>query len=276
MDPISSGQQAPLGTTVVLLHGWPVTEDHWRFLIPALEAAGLDPLPLTLPGLGVPAEPGLELSKAALADWVLAQARERGVERFALVGHDWGGTVAALLAARSPQAVTALVVEEEILPGVDVQVPEPGASTYPDWHGAFNRAEGLAEALVPGREGAFYGAFLRQSAGPAGLHPEALAGYVAAYAAPGVLPAAAGHYRTRAQDLLDVAALPAGSIAAPTLAVGGRYGFGPAVGAGLRRLAPRLTELTLETPGHYPAEQDPEAFADAVVSIVCEANAPRW
>ena len=34
---------------IVLIHGWPVTTAHWRFLSPALAEAGFAPIELTLP-----------------------------------------------------------------------------------------------------------------------------------------------------------------------------------------------------------------------------------
>ncbi|MFJ5229043.1 alpha/beta fold hydrolase [Kitasatospora sp. NPDC088391] len=255
--------------TAVLLHGWPVTSAHWRYLVPALEAAGITAIPVTLPGLG--AAPGAEVTafhKAALADLVLARLAREGVTRFAVVGHDWGATVGCLLAARAPESVGALVVEEEILPGVEVGVPAPGRAHYPTWHGPFNRAPGLAEQLVPGREAAYYGAFLEQSAGPEGLAPDVLRAYVEAYSAPGVLEAGLAHYRTGTRDAEDVRALAARPLSVPVLAIGGRYAMGTAVADGMAALATEVTPLVLERSGHYPAEQEPDGVNPAVVRFL--------
>ncbi len=53
-----------------------------------------------------------------------------------------------------------------MLPRIDASIPTSGRDHYPTWHGPFNRVAGLAEALVPGLEDAYYcGAFLRRSAG---------------------------------------------------------------------------------------------------------------
>ena len=185
---------------VVLLHGWPVTELHWRHLAPRLRDAGFVPLPVTLPGLGSGDDGAGDFRKSALAARVRDRLAADGIARCAVIGHDWGGTVAIHLAAGAPQTVSALVVEEEILPGIAVAVPSPGSEHYPDWHGAFNRAPGLAETLVPGREDAFYGAFLRASAGPAGLDPAALAAYVDAYRPTDVHVAGLVHYHPRGRS----------------------------------------------------------------------------
>jgi pimeloyl-ACP methyl ester carboxylesterase len=252
----------------VLLHGWPVTQAHWRGLLQPLRRDGFTPVPLTLPGLGTPPGDVSSFRKSKLAAWLRHQLAERGLRRLALVGHDWGGTVAVLLAAAMPRAVTALVVEEEVLPGIDVDIPAPGAESYPTWHGPFNRAPGLAEQLVPGREGAYYGAFLRESAGPAGLDPGVLRSYIDAYATDGVLAAGLGYYRTRADDIADVKLLRENPIGTPVLAIGGRYAMGSAVAEGLRPVATNVTTIVLGRSGHYPAEQEPGPAADAITEFL--------
>ncbi|CAM3699420.1 alpha/beta fold hydrolase [Tsukamurella ocularis] len=255
-------------TAVVLLHGWPVTDLHWRFLIPRLRDAGFDPVPITVPGLGIGPDGAGTFRKRDLAEWARERLTERGLTRFAVIGHDWGGTVALFLAAAAPDAVSALVVEEEIPPGIDVAVPTPGSEHYPDWHGAFNRAPGLAESLVPGREDAFYGAFLRQSAGPAGLDAEVLAAYVDAYRPAAAHAAGLALYRTRSADLADVAGLARNPIRTPVLAIGGRYAMGEAVAQGLRPVAADVRGAVLAESGHYPAEQEPERTAQVVIDFL--------
>ena len=256
------------GWPVVLLHGWPVTETHWQGLLPLLRRSGFAPIPVALPGLGKPAGSAPSFRKSDLADSLGDDLRKRGLTRFSLVGHDWGGTVAFLLAAAMPQAVNAIVIEEEILPGIDVDIPAPGAEHYPSWHGPFNRAPGLAEQLVPGREDAYYGTFLRQSAGPAGLDPDTVRSYIDAYTTDDALEAGLGYYRSRADDIADVQRLQEKPIHTPVLAIGGRYAMGSAVADGLRTLSTDVTGLILERSGHYPAEQEPEPAAQAIIEFL--------
>ncbi|WP_272952118.1 alpha/beta fold hydrolase [Kribbella jejuensis] len=250
------------------MHGWPVTEAHWRELVPRLLAHGFMPVPITLPGLGKPAGNMSSFRKTDLARWLGNEVG--GLTRFSIVGHDWGGTVALLLAAAMPESVNAVVIEEEVLPGIDVDIPAPGAGHYPSWHGPFNRAPGLAEQLVPGREDAYYGTFLQQSAGPAGLDPDAVRSYVDAYV--GVLEAGLGYYRSRADDIADVRRLEDNPIHTPVLAVGGRYAIGHAVADGLRTLATNVTGIVLEELGHYPAEQQPALTAEVIVDFLLRAG----
>jgi pimeloyl-ACP methyl ester carboxylesterase len=258
------------GPTVVLLHGWPVTSLHWRHTVPALAAAGLRALTADLRGLGASTDSTGQFAKAALADDVIALADHFGIERFAVVGHDWGGTVGYLLAADHPDRVRALVVEEEVLPGIDVPVPEPGRSHYPDWHGPFNRQPGLAESVLPGREDAYHRAFLRQSAGPWPLSEPAQQAYLDAYRQPTVLTAGLGYYRTAREDAQAVADRSATPLATPVLTIGGQYGMGTAVHQCLSRLATDTRHLQIPEAGHYPAEQNPDLVNPGLLEFLTQ------
>jgi pimeloyl-ACP methyl ester carboxylesterase len=254
---------APRPRTVVLIHGWPVTTAHWRFLRPALAESGLAPIELTLPGLG--AHPDVvagSADKRALAEAALVVLSQRGVTEFSVVGHDWGATVGAVMAYLAPERVRSLVVEEEILPGVDVDLPAHGS--YPTWHGPFNRSVGLAERLVPGREDAYFGAFLDQSAGLAGLDPAVRAAYLVEYTEPGVLDAGLALYRARPDDVRMTAQLVRRPLGCRVLAIGGVHAMGAAVATGMRRVAGEVDELVVPSAGHYPAEQAPDLVIDAV------------
>lgn len=256
------------GPPVVLLHGWPVTQSHWRHLLPLLQQAGFTPVPITLPGLGIAPDHTPSFRKSDLADWVRDELTRRGITRFAVIGHDWGGTVAAFLAASAPAAVTALVIEEEIPPGIDIDIPAPGDEHYPSWHGPFNRAPGLAEQLVPGREAAYYGTFLQQSAGPTSLDAGTMRSYIEAYTAPGVLEAGLRYYRTRSDDITDVRRLIANPITTSVLAIGGRDAMSTAVADGISSLAHDVTGIVLDRSGHYPVEQQPELAADVILEFL--------
>jgi pimeloyl-ACP methyl ester carboxylesterase len=60
----------PHDPPVVLLHGWPVTQSHWRHVLPFLRQAGFAPVPVTLPGLGISPDQTPSFRKSDLADWV--------------------------------------------------------------------------------------------------------------------------------------------------------------------------------------------------------------
>ena len=192
----------------------------------------------------------------------------RGIGAFAVVGHDWGGTVGFLLAADLPERLRALVVEEEMLPGTDVAIPEPGRSHYPTWHGPFNRVPGLAEALVPGREDVYYGTFLRQSAGPDPLSEDALHAYLGAYRQPSCLAAGLGYYRAARADVESVARRSSSPVSVPLLTVGGEFGMGSGVAGSFTGVARHVVHAQIEGAGHYPAEQSPERVNSSVIPFL--------
>lgn len=89
---------------VVLLHGWPQHWFMWRDVIPGLAGARRVIAP-DLRGLGWSDAPSSGYRKQELADDVLAVLNEMGVERFDLIGHDWGAYAGFLICLTAPQRV---------------------------------------------------------------------------------------------------------------------------------------------------------------------------
>lgn len=254
---------------VLLVHGWPVTALHWRHLLPALREAGLDPYAVTLPGLGAPG-PG-PFDKETLARGVMDLADRWGVGSFGVVGHDWGGTVAYLLARDHPERVTSLVVEEEVPPGIAVTLP--GDETgYPRWHSPLLRTPGVAEQLLRDRAGPLRRLFLTQSAGRTALEPAVLEAYLAAYEGQDLLDAEVVYYRTAAQDARAVLERSGTPLALPVLTVGGSDAMGTAVRDAFARLGEVERHLEVAGAGHYPVEQRPEVVVPAVVAHLARAG----
>jgi pimeloyl-ACP methyl ester carboxylesterase len=93
------------GPPVVLLHGWPQHWFMWRDVIPALASAGHRVIAPDLRGLGWSDAPKQGYLKQELADDVLALLSELGVERFDLIGHDWGAFAGFLVCLTAPERV---------------------------------------------------------------------------------------------------------------------------------------------------------------------------
>lgn len=89
------------GPPVVLLHGWPDSSRVWRHQVPALAAAGFRVLAPDLRGFGDSDRPegtAAYRSRTLCGD-VTGILDAFGVERAAVVGHDWGAALAWLLAS---------------------------------------------------------------------------------------------------------------------------------------------------------------------------------
>ena len=96
---------------VILLHGFPESHRTWRKLVPLLE----DSLHLIMPdqrGFGDsdrPQEVEAYGTERLLGD-LFALADALGLERFALVGHDWGGAIAWAAAIKGDPRVSRLAI----------------------------------------------------------------------------------------------------------------------------------------------------------------------
>lgn len=103
------------GRAVIVLHGFPSDRTAWAAVAPELAAAGCRVLAPDQrgysPGARPPRRRDYRLNR--LAGDVLALADQAGVDRFDVVGHDWGAIVAYHLAGHHPhrvRTVTALSV----------------------------------------------------------------------------------------------------------------------------------------------------------------------
>ena len=100
------------GPLVLLLHGFPQTRHTWRDVVPDLAAAECCAVAVDQRGYspGVrPAGVDAYATDRLVAD-VLELADALGAERFHVVGHDWGGQVAWLTAARHAERLLSLTV----------------------------------------------------------------------------------------------------------------------------------------------------------------------
>jgi pimeloyl-ACP methyl ester carboxylesterase len=96
------------GSPVLLLHGFPDSSALWRHQIPALVAAGHRVIAPDLRGFGASDRPDGVASYAIpelLADAV-GVLDALGVDRAAVVGHDWGAGIGWTLASLQPQRVS--------------------------------------------------------------------------------------------------------------------------------------------------------------------------
>ena len=100
------------GEPVVLLHGFPETAHSWHLQVPVLAAAGYRVVAPDQRGYSPDARPDAveAYGTPQLVGDVLAIADALDIDRFHLVGHDWGGALAWQLAGRHPQRLRTLTV----------------------------------------------------------------------------------------------------------------------------------------------------------------------
>jgi pimeloyl-ACP methyl ester carboxylesterase len=97
---------------VLMLHGFPQTRHSWRHQLGPLGQAGYRAVAVDQRGYSSGARPPETAAYATglLVHDALAIADACGAERFHLVGHDWGGHIAWLVAAHHPDRVRSLTV----------------------------------------------------------------------------------------------------------------------------------------------------------------------
>ena len=203
----------------MLLHGWPQTSHEWRKVAPLLSGGHRLIMP-DLPGLGDSSIPADGYDKKTIAADLVEMCKQLGLQRFHLVGHDWGGPTAFALACAIPDVVRSLSILDVTIPGIGPDISQGGRR----WHHAFHVTPELPEALTAGREREYLGWFYREFSWQKTAIGEAdVDEYLRCYTRLGAMRAGFAYYRALPQDKADNRRiLEAGfRLPMPVLALGG-------------------------------------------------------
>ena len=249
------------GPPVLLLHGFPETRHMWRDQLRALAAAGFRAVAPDQRGYSPGARPREVEAYASdrLTSDALALMDACGAQRFHLAGHDWGGQIAWLIAARNPDRVATLTMLSRPHPAAFARAmaEDPEQANRSRHHKAFREAEAVARLHQENFK------MLRAGMEREGVAPENLDAYFRTLGEPDALEAAVNWYR--ANDIA-LAAIPPVSV--PTL-----YIWGTADGSVGRRAA-ELTEQFVSAPyrfveieggDHFIVDQFPERIAQLLI-----------
>ncbi len=264
-------RRAGSGTPVVLLHGFPETSYAWRKVMPRLAARHTVIAP-DLRGCGASDRPLHGYDKRTVAADVHALVRQLGFERIDLVSHDVGMMVGYAYACAYRDEVRRLVLMEAALPGLGLEELYD-AARYPRMYHLplFDAPNGLAEALIAGRERLFVDHFMRQQAfNQDGLEPEALDEYARCLAAPGALQGGIAYFRAHTVDAEHNREHAKTRLAMPVMTVGGVASFGAALKGQVEPLVERLRHVMIEDCGHYLAEEQPARVADELLRFFAD------
>lgn len=249
------------GEPVLLLHGFPETRHMWRAQLDALASAGFRAVAPDQRGYARGARPPRTEDYAT--DLLVADAvgimDSLGHSRFHLVGHDWGGQIAWLIAASQPARLLSLSVLSRPHPAAFVRAMREDAaqSTRSGHHRAFREADAVQRMrdaeLKPLRK-----AMIDQGvpAGDADVYCRQLL-------EPGAIEGAMSWYRASG---LQAAETP--PVRVPTL-----YVWGDA-DATVGRMAAELTGQYVEAPyrfeevagaGHFVVDQFPARVSECLL-----------
>ena len=242
---------------LVLLHGWPQTWYEWRHVMPELARRWRVIAP-DLRGLGDSSRPPGGYDKRTVAADIWQLLCRLGVEKFSLVGHDWGGPVAYRLAADHPDAVRRLAILDVVIPGDGTDVMYMNR-----WHHGFHWVPDVPEALTAGRERIYLEHFYRNWGARPDVMTEAdIDEYVRTFAKPGAMRAGFNLYRATPQDVADNRETIARfRLPMPVLGLSGSGGRGrgaDVVLASLGRVADDVRGEELPDCGHWVAEEVPD------------------
>lgn len=252
------------GPALLLLHGWPETWYAWRLLMPEL-AKHYTVIAPDQRGIGLSERAPSGYDSTTLAADVIGVMDVLGYERFAVAGHDTGFIVAYALVADHADRVDRVALAEIPGPPALTNAPPlfvPAPLNAKLWHIPFNRAEGLPEQLITGREDVFFGYEFAIQGG--GVPAEVIDFYVGLVSDPESLRGSLGFYRAWDATLAQNEERVSRMLPMPVLAVGGERSYGPLVEHGMRALADDVEGVVVEGAGHWLAEEAPEQLLAAL------------
>ncbi len=264
-------RMAGSGEPVVLLHGFPETSNAWRKVMPAL-AEHYTVLAPDLRGFGASDRPDNGYDKRTVAEDVHQLVHQLGLGPINLVSHDVGMMVGYAYASAYPAEVKRLVLMEAALPGLGLEKLYD-ADKYPRMYHLplFEAPNGLAEALITGREKMFVWHFMRQQAyNTAALEDDVLDAYAERLAAPGALRAGIAYFRAHKIDAEHNRKNAQTKLPMPVLTVGGTASFGADLEGEIRPLAKHMRAVMIENCGHYLAEEQPERVTEELLRFFRE------
>ncbi|MEA2645488.1 MAG: hypothetical protein QOE92_571 [Chloroflexota bacterium] len=251
--------EAGQGEPLVMVHGWPQHWYMWRHLIPELARNHRVICP-DLRGFGWTEAPATGYRKEEMAADVVGLLDALGVDRFHLVGHDWGAYVGFVLALQHPERVRGYLALSMTHPWPPLGIPQAlGAWRF--FYMALLDKPVLSPLLLQ-RYPALVRAML-SAARPAAWTPEEVAAFVDRTRDPARAAAMSAVYRvftTREAFPLLRGRYRDVRLQVPTRLVVGRHDpvIRPALLEGFADHADDM-EVELIPGGHFIADEQPEA-----------------
>lgn len=253
----------PGGPPVLLLHGWPESARAWFAAMAHLH--GMRLLAPDLPGIGASRGRPASADKRSLGKLLVQALDKLGVERFAVAGHDVGGTIAYALMRSAPARLTGAAIINVTVPGVE---PWSKLIANPDiWHFGFHRVPDLPEILIADHLEAYFGFFYAAlSGGDDRITADDKAAHRLAYSRPEALTAGLDWYRGFPKDAEDNAA-DTSPCAVPLLYV--RGGADPVDTetylAGFQEAGAECVDVAvIADAGHFVLEEKPDELAEVL------------
>jgi epoxide hydrolase 4 len=249
------------GPLIVLLHGFPEFWYSWRYQIPFLAEHGYTVVAPDLRGYNDTDKPRTGYDVATLTRDIAGLIHGLGQEKAIIVGHDWGGVLAWVFAARYPQMTERLIVMNAPHPQAMRREMRTLKQLRKSWYVFFFQIPWLPEYVLLRKHANEVGRMLRGAAVQKAAFPrEITAKFQQAMSKPGAMKAALNYYR----QLFRLRPLYArGSktrIGAPTLLIWGvqDIALGIELTNGLEQWVDNIKIERIPDSGHWVQQEQPE------------------
>jgi pimeloyl-ACP methyl ester carboxylesterase len=272
------------GFPLILLHGWPDDTRTWDRILPTLHGAQFRTIIPYLRGFGATrfrfSETARSGQLSALGQDLIDLADALGLERFAVVGHDWGARAAYIASCIAPRRVTHCVA---ISVGWGTNDPNQKLSLrqtqnyWYHWYMAFDRGAELVR-----NDRLNFTRYIWTIWNPNWRFSEEEFGATAAsFENPDWADVVLHSYRVRwglapndpAYSAIETKLAANSMIAVPTLVIhgGGDPCNDPSTSDGKGQFfAGRYQRIVLDGVGHFPQREAPEAVGEAIARFLKE------
>ncbi|MFA5009573.1 MAG: alpha/beta hydrolase [Candidatus Paceibacterota bacterium] len=97
------------GDTIIILPGWGMSSFYWFSISQKLAKAGFRVIAFDLPGFGKSSTPAEVWGNNEYVDFVMAFLKKKNIERFSLIGHSFGGSLAIKIGACYKEKIMKIV-----------------------------------------------------------------------------------------------------------------------------------------------------------------------
>lgn len=252
------------GTPVLLLHGYAQNSHMWRPTMMQLAKTHLVVAP-DLRGFGDTTKAKDGYDKKSMAQDVHALAKQLGITKTGVVGHDIGLMVAYAYAAQYPQEVERIALLDAFIPGVG---DTTNLFLLKDlWHFHFYGPTPLA--LVAGRERIYFEHFWNDFAadGKKSVSEADRQFYAKKYAMAGAMKAGMEVFRNFDQDAKDNAVFQKTRLTMPMLVLGGEKSGGDFLITQGKMVADKVDGVLIKGSGHWLVDEAPDQVIPRLVTF---------
>ena len=269
------------GPAVVLLHGWPYDIHSYVDVAPLLAAAGYRVIVPYLRGYGttrfLSSETMRNAQQSVVALDVIALMDTLKIQKAIIAGYDWGSRTAAIMAALWPERCKALVaVSGYLITNLDAnKQPLPPQAELGWWYQYYFATERGVLGYDKNRHD--FAKLIWKTASPKWEFDDATFDRSAeAFDNPDHVAIVIHNYRWRLSlatgeakyDELEKKLFAAPVITVPTITIASDFDGANADGAAYaKKFSGRYSHRILKGIGHNVPQEDPHAFAEAVVAV---------